>query len=203
METVSDVIMEETEGAVLQGPGNTKRTSTHSSITLLTPKNLVKSEDDLDGSGGLTYKLINDMRNIKMTYDPRMNSLTQSCEQMLPEWSRFHNEVILFRRAHSSRMGPRPKRLQDSRLLQGQDVLTNAKDQKSGQVWMKKEQTLFLAGEQRNTLFYDEAGTSYDSNTPSEVHDHDTFVNHLDEYHEVHEMQTDEQHNYVVDSMWI
>ncbi|GKB57949.1 hypothetical protein Tco_0914135 [Tanacetum coccineum] len=29
---------------------------------------------------------------------------------------------------------------------------------------------------------------------------HDTFVNHLDEYHEVHEMQTDEQHNYVVDS---
>ncbi|GJY12797.1 retrovirus-related pol polyprotein from transposon TNT 1-94 [Tanacetum coccineum] len=47
---------------------------------------------------------------------------------------------------------------------------------------------------------YDEAGTSYDSNTPSEVHDHDTFVNHLDEYHEVHEMQTDEQHNYVVDS---
>ncbi|GJT23618.1 hypothetical protein Tco_0893555 [Tanacetum coccineum] len=32
------------------------------------------------------------------------------------------------------------------------------------------------------------------------VQDHDTFVNHLDEYHEVHEMQTDEQHNYVVDS---
>ncbi|GJV19580.1 hypothetical protein Tco_1368600 [Tanacetum coccineum] len=49
-------------------------------------------------------------------------------------------------------------------------------------------------------LIYDEAGTSYDSNTPSEVHDHDTFVNHLDEYHEVHEMQTDEQNNYVVDS---
>ncbi|GJS58412.1 hypothetical protein Tco_0653196 [Tanacetum coccineum] len=41
--------------------------------------------------------------------------------------------------------------------------------------------------------------TSYDSNTPSEVHDHDTFENHLDEYHEVHEMQTYEQHNYVVD----
>ncbi|GKF85970.1 hypothetical protein Tco_0253797, partial [Tanacetum coccineum] len=26
------------------------------------------------------------------------------------------------------------------------------------------------------------------------------YINHLDEYHEVHEMQTDEQHNYVVDS---
>ncbi|GJT25605.1 hypothetical protein Tco_0895542 [Tanacetum coccineum] len=31
---------------------------------------------------------------------------------------------------------------------------------------------------------YDEAGPSYDSNTPYEVQDHDTFVNHLDEYHE-------------------
>ncbi|GJU14501.1 hypothetical protein Tco_1142467 [Tanacetum coccineum] len=49
-------------------------------------------------------------------------------------------------------------------------------------------------------LIYDEAGTSYDSNTPSEVQDHDTFVNLLDEYHEVHEIQTDEQYNYVVDS---
>ncbi|GJT21810.1 hypothetical protein Tco_0891747 [Tanacetum coccineum] len=47
---------------------------------------------------------------------------------------------------------------------------------------------------------YDEAGPSYDSNTPFEVQDHDTFVDHMDEYHEVHEMQSDVQHNYVVDS---
>ncbi|GKA88040.1 hypothetical protein Tco_0809804 [Tanacetum coccineum] len=47
---------------------------------------------------------------------------------------------------------------------------------------------------------YDEAGTSYDSNTLFEVQDHDTFVDHMDEYHEVHEMQSDVQHNYVVDS---
>ncbi|GJV71609.1 hypothetical protein Tco_1491604 [Tanacetum coccineum] len=32
------------------------------------------------------------------------------------------------------------------------------------------------------------------------VQDHDTFVDHMDEYHEVHEMQNDVQHNYVVDS---
>ncbi|GKC96880.1 hypothetical protein Tco_1162322, partial [Tanacetum coccineum] len=61
-------------------------------------------------------------------------------------------------------------------------------------------QTMFMTNLTSEDLIYDEAGTSYDSNTPSEVHDHDTFVNHLDEYHEVHEMQTDEQHNYVVDS---
>ncbi|GKC71694.1 hypothetical protein Tco_1117577 [Tanacetum coccineum] len=34
----------------------------------------------------------------------------------------------------------------------------------------------------------------------SDVQDHDTFVDHMDEYHEVHEMQIDVQHNYVVDS---
>ncbi|GJZ58145.1 retrovirus-related pol polyprotein from transposon TNT 1-94 [Tanacetum coccineum] len=61
-------------------------------------------------------------------------------------------------------------------------------------------QTMFMTNLTSEDLIYDEAGTSYDSNTPSEVHDHDTFVNHLDEYHEVHEMQTYEQHNYVVDS---
>ncbi|GJT47717.1 hypothetical protein Tco_0973874 [Tanacetum coccineum] len=35
---------------------------------------------------------------------------------------------------------------------------------------------------------------------PFEVQDHDAFVDHMDEYHDVHEMQNDVQHNYVVDS---
>ncbi|GJS51790.1 putative ribonuclease H-like domain-containing protein [Tanacetum coccineum] len=61
-------------------------------------------------------------------------------------------------------------------------------------------QTMFMTNLTSEDRIYDEAGTSYDSNTLFEVQDHDTFVNHLDEYHEVHEMQTDEQHNYVVDS---
>ncbi|GJS85034.1 integrase, catalytic region, zinc finger, CCHC-type containing protein, partial [Tanacetum coccineum] len=61
-------------------------------------------------------------------------------------------------------------------------------------------QTMFMTNLTSEDRIYDEAGPSYDSNTPYEVQDHDTFVNHLDEYHEVHEMQTDEQHNYVVDS---
>ncbi|GJU22036.1 retrovirus-related pol polyprotein from transposon TNT 1-94 [Tanacetum coccineum] len=61
-------------------------------------------------------------------------------------------------------------------------------------------QTMFMANLTSEDPIYDEAGPSYDSNTPFEVQDHDTFVNHLDEYHEVHEMQSDVQHNYVVDS---
>ncbi|GJU91683.1 retrovirus-related pol polyprotein from transposon TNT 1-94, partial [Tanacetum coccineum] len=43
-------------------------------------------------------------------------------------------------------------------------------------------QTMFMTNLTSEDRIYDEAGTSYDSNTPSEVQDHDTFVNHLDEY---------------------
>ncbi|GJY86668.1 retrovirus-related pol polyprotein from transposon TNT 1-94 [Tanacetum coccineum] len=44
------------------------------------------------------------------------------------------------------------------------------------------------------------AGTSYVSNTLSRYISRYHCKIHLDEYPEVHEMQTDEQHNYVVDS---
>ncbi|GJZ40172.1 integrase, catalytic region, zinc finger, CCHC-type containing protein [Tanacetum coccineum] len=61
-------------------------------------------------------------------------------------------------------------------------------------------QTMFMTNLTPKDRIYDEARPSYDSNTPFEVQDHDTFVNHLDEYHDVHKMQTDVQHNYIVDS---
>ncbi|GJZ59595.1 retrovirus-related pol polyprotein from transposon TNT 1-94 [Tanacetum coccineum] len=60
-------------------------------------------------------------------------------------------------------------------------------------------QTMFMVNLSSEDPIYDEAGPSYDSNTPFEVQDHDTFVDHMDEYHEVHEMQSDVQHNSVVD----
>ncbi|GJR63223.1 retrovirus-related pol polyprotein from transposon TNT 1-94 [Tanacetum coccineum] len=61
-------------------------------------------------------------------------------------------------------------------------------------------QTRFMVNLSFEDPIYDEVGPSYDSNTPFEVQDHDTFVDYMDEYHEVHEMQNDVQHNYVVDS---
>ncbi|GJS64338.1 integrase, catalytic region, zinc finger, CCHC-type containing protein [Tanacetum coccineum] len=61
-------------------------------------------------------------------------------------------------------------------------------------------QTMFMASLTSEDPIYDEAGPSYDSNNPFEVQDHDAFVDHMDEYHEVHEMQNDVQHSYVVDS---
>ncbi|GJS56979.1 retrovirus-related pol polyprotein from transposon TNT 1-94 [Tanacetum coccineum] len=82
-----------------------------------------------------------------------------------------------------------PGQAKPIKLLQGKMLLMASPE--SGAVLSEEPSVSFLA---ENSV------TSYDSNTPSEVQDHDTFVNHLDEYHEVHEMQTDEQHNYVVDS---
>ncbi|GJR95896.1 retrovirus-related pol polyprotein from transposon TNT 1-94 [Tanacetum coccineum] len=61
-------------------------------------------------------------------------------------------------------------------------------------------QTMFMANLTSEDPIYDEAGPSYDSNNPFEVQDHDAFVDHMDEYHDVHEMQNDVQHNYVVES---
>ncbi|GKD24109.1 hypothetical protein Tco_1225812, partial [Tanacetum coccineum] len=52
---------------------------------------------------------------------------------------------------------------------------------------------MFMTNLTSEDRIYDEVGPSYDSNTPFKVQDHDTFVN-------LHEMQSDVQHNYVVDS---
>ncbi|GJS79718.1 retrovirus-related pol polyprotein from transposon TNT 1-94 [Tanacetum coccineum] len=52
-------------------------------------------------------------------------------------------------------------------------------------------QTMFMANLTSEDSIYDEAGPSYDSNNPCEVQDHDTFVDRMNEYHEVHEMQND------------
>nr|GEU89593.1 hypothetical protein [Tanacetum cinerariifolium] len=61
-------------------------------------------------------------------------------------------------------------------------------------------QTMFMANLSSADLVYDEAGSSYDSNVLSEVHDHDHYQDAVCKHHEVHEMHGDVQPNYVVDS---
>ncbi|GJS97215.1 hypothetical protein Tco_0804183 [Tanacetum coccineum] len=56
-------------------------------------------------------------------------------------------------------------------------------------------QTMFMAN-----LTSEEVGASYDSTIPSEVQDREYDSDCEDKYHEVYEMQSDVQHNYVVDS---
>ncbi|GJR08407.1 hypothetical protein Tco_0020400 [Tanacetum coccineum] len=102
---------------------------------------------------------------------------------------------------------------QDSDYFKDKMLLMNAHE---NGVVLDETGCVFLSGEQFTnfdedgglfwhsmwTIFQStmEAGSPYDSNTPFEVQDHDTFVDHMDEYHEVHEMQSDVQHNNVVDS---
>ncbi|GKF14654.1 retrovirus-related pol polyprotein from transposon TNT 1-94 [Tanacetum coccineum] len=103
---------------------------------------------------------------------------------------------------HIARECPQPKHPQDSDYFK--DKMLLMKDQcdafDSDVDEAPTTQTMFMVNLSSEDPIYDEAGPSYDSNTPFEVQDHDTFVDHMDEYHEVHEMQSDVKHNYVVNS---
>nr|GEZ14847.1 integrase, catalytic region, zinc finger, CCHC-type, peptidase aspartic, catalytic [Tanacetum cinerariifolium] len=61
-------------------------------------------------------------------------------------------------------------------------------------------QTMFMANLSSTDPIYDEAGTSYDLDILSEVHDHDHYQDIVCEHHEVHEMRDDVQLNYDVNS---
>ncbi|GJV68752.1 retrovirus-related pol polyprotein from transposon TNT 1-94 [Tanacetum coccineum] len=118
---------------------------------------------------------------------------------------------------------PRPKRLQDSDYFKDKMLLMQA--QENGAV-LDEEQLLFLAGEQVTNFdddvddppekdlalnvdhifeadqypIFNEAGTSYDSDIPFEVQDHDNYHDSVYGHHDVHEMQNNIQQDYVVDS---
>nr|GEV67620.1 retrovirus-related Pol polyprotein from transposon TNT 1-94 [Tanacetum cinerariifolium] len=61
-------------------------------------------------------------------------------------------------------------------------------------------QTMFMANISFIDPVYNKAGSSYDSDILSEVHDHDHYQDAVCEHHEVYEMHDDVQPNYVVDS---
>nr|GEZ30149.1 retrovirus-related Pol polyprotein from transposon TNT 1-94 [Tanacetum cinerariifolium] len=61
-------------------------------------------------------------------------------------------------------------------------------------------QTLFMANLTSADVVYDEAGPSYDSDTLSEIQDHDNCLDNINESHEEHDMNNDVQPNDVVDS---
>ncbi|GJR51709.1 hypothetical protein Tco_1402230 [Tanacetum coccineum] len=61
-------------------------------------------------------------------------------------------------------------------------------------------QTMFMANLSSTDPGYDEAGPSYDSDTLSEVQDHNNCLDNMDESNAEHEINTDVQPNDVVDS---
>nr|GEU72513.1 integrase, catalytic region, zinc finger, CCHC-type, peptidase aspartic, catalytic [Tanacetum cinerariifolium] len=113
-----------------------------------------------------------------------------------------------------------PKRPQNSDYFKEKMLLMQA--QENG-VDLDEEQLLFLVADQCNafdsdvdeaptakTMFmanlsstdpvYDEVGPSYDSDTLSEVQDHNNCLDNMNESHEEHEIHTNVQPNDVVDS---
>nr|GFB59922.1 integrase, catalytic region, zinc finger, CCHC-type, peptidase aspartic, catalytic [Tanacetum cinerariifolium] len=52
-------------------------------------------------------------------------------------------------------------------------------------------QTMFMANLSSADPVYDEAGPLYDSDTLSEVQDHDNYLDNMNESHEEHEMHND------------
>nr|GEU78959.1 hypothetical protein [Tanacetum cinerariifolium] len=61
-------------------------------------------------------------------------------------------------------------------------------------------QTMLMANLSFAAPVYHEAGPSYDSDTLSEVDNHDNYLDDMNKSHEEHEMQNDVQPNNVVDS---
>ncbi|GJV70809.1 retrovirus-related pol polyprotein from transposon TNT 1-94 [Tanacetum coccineum] len=121
---------------------------------------------------------------------------------------------------HIARNCTQPKRLQNSEYFKDKMLLMQAQENR---VALDEEQLLFIAANDCDsfdfdvdeaprvqTMFidnlssadpvYDEAGSSYDSDILSEVHDHDHYQDVVCEHHEEHEMHDDVQPNYVVDS---
>ncbi|GJY72063.1 retrovirus-related pol polyprotein from transposon TNT 1-94 [Tanacetum coccineum] len=109
---------------------------------------------------------------------------------------------------HIARECPQPKRPKDSDYFKDKMLLMHAHE---NDAILDEEQLLFLAGEQVTNfdedvddlalnvdhIFEADECDAFDFDVDE---DHDAFVDHMDEYHEVHEMQNDVQHNYVVDS---
>nr|GEU56954.1 integrase, catalytic region, zinc finger, CCHC-type, peptidase aspartic, catalytic [Tanacetum cinerariifolium] len=137
-------------------------------------------------------KLINDMRNIKMTMS-RMQLNSKFVNNMLPEWELdYFKDKMLLMQAQKHGVA-----LDEEQLLFLADDC-DAFDFDVDEAPMA--QTMFMANLSFADPVYDEAGPSYDSDILSEVHGHDHYQDAVCEHHEEHEIHDNVQPNHVVDS---
>nr|GEW99718.1 integrase, catalytic region, zinc finger, CCHC-type, peptidase aspartic, catalytic [Tanacetum cinerariifolium] len=149
-------------------------------------------------------KLINDMRNIKMTMS-RMQLNSKFVNNMLPEWGRFVTAVKLNRGLRDSNydqvghgMNPQGGGPAGYGGAQNRDDDCDAFDFEVDEA--PTAQTMFMANPSSADLVTDEAGPSYDSDVLSEVQDHDHYQDAVCVHHEEHAMHESVQLNHVVDS---
>nr|GEV68143.1 hypothetical protein [Tanacetum cinerariifolium] len=152
----------------------------------LSPKENDSKEETIHDYYVRFAKLINDMRNIKMTMS-KMQLNSKFVNNMLLEWGRFVMAVKL-NRGHIARNCTQPKRPQNLKYFKDKMLLMQA--QENGWHWMKSScfllqadecdafdsdvdeaptaQIVFMANLSSADPVYDEAGLSYDSNILSE-----------------------------------
>nr|GEU85690.1 retrovirus-related Pol polyprotein from transposon TNT 1-94 [Tanacetum cinerariifolium] len=163
-------------------------------------------------------KLINDIRNIKMTMS-RMQLNSKFMNNMLPEWGVNRIEVSESIYGVEVQLGMGEFRTELGMLIRvKQDRLsaTTATDLALNMynVFQVDDcdafdsdvdeaptaQTMFMANLSSADPVTDEAGPSYDSNILSDVQDHDHYQDAVCTHHEEHAMHDNVQLNHVVDS---
>ncbi|GKF13544.1 hypothetical protein Tco_0055006 [Tanacetum coccineum] len=137
------------------------------------------------------------MRNIKMTM-PKMQLNSKFMNNMLPEWSRFITEVKLNKGLKESNFD------QLYAYLKQHEVHANESRMMMERFIQPTNDPLALVSNESNQKYPTQSSESpQSSNRPSiadNVQDRKYDSDCEDRYHEVHKMQSDVQHNYVVDS---
>nr|GEV91725.1 integrase, catalytic region, zinc finger, CCHC-type, peptidase aspartic, catalytic [Tanacetum cinerariifolium] len=167
-------------------------------------------------------KLINDMRNIKITM-PRMQLNSKIINNILPEWGRFvtvvklnrglkesnYDQLYAYLKQHEVHANENRMMLErfTQHMVDPLALLSNVSPHQRMDVMRlilmlmrPTTQTMFMANLSFADPVYDKADLSYDSDILSEVHDHDNYQDAICELHEVHEIHDNVQPNCVVDS---
>nr|GEZ62254.1 hypothetical protein [Tanacetum cinerariifolium] len=160
-------------------------------------------------------KLINDMRNIKMTMS-KMELNSKFVNNMLPEWGRFVTVVKLNRGmryfnydqlyAYLNQHETHAKEKNDVGTILSKHSGSSCFDAEDCDAFdsdvdeIPTAQTMFMANLSFTGPVTDEAGPSYDSNILSKVQDHDHYQDAVSAHHEEHAMHDSVQLNYTVDS---
>nr|GFA05033.1 integrase, catalytic region, zinc finger, CCHC-type, peptidase aspartic, catalytic [Tanacetum cinerariifolium] len=152
-------------------------------------------------------KLINDMRNIKMTMST-MQLNSKFMNNMLPEWDRFVTAIKLNRGLKDSNYdqlghGMNPWGRGAAGYGEVQNRVGNADDCDAFDSDVDEAltvQTMFMANLASADPVTDEAGPSYDLDILFEVRDHDHYQDAVCGHHEEHAMHDSVQLNHVIDS---
>ncbi|GJR12886.1 hypothetical protein Tco_0795538 [Tanacetum coccineum] len=137
----------------------------------------------------LTKQLFPPQINHSKAYLPQMNKSTTKLPQTKGQMIQYKTQSRLFKMLEGSYNAKYSRKTISKEQQQEEMLKLGLWRGKTGHHFDEDVDDLASSGTMSLKLI--NARPSYDSNTLFEVQDHDTFVDHMDEYHEVHEMQSD------------